>query len=115
MLLIKMRSNIAIFLLLNLSHPIKVLEIRAEPGKKNKCNGRSRRRWRRCGWALTGDGEDVVGRGISGGGEAETSPETGTVRLAARLPSEVRSRNLGLGCGGRRSVVVARVGKDRWV
>jgi hypothetical protein len=44
---------------------------------------------------LTGNGEDVDGRSIPGGGEAETSPEMGTVRLAAKSSMEVMSKNLG--------------------
>jgi hypothetical protein len=85
-----------------LVHPIKMLEIRAEPGKKKKRDGQPRRRR-----------EDAAGHGVPGGGEAKTSPETGTARLAATLPAEVRLKNLGWGCGGRRSAVVAGVGEDR--
>jgi hypothetical protein len=96
-------------ILLNLSHllvhSIKVLEIRAEPRKKKKGDGSPCWRW-----------EDAAGRGVLGGGEAETSPETGTARLAATSSVEVRSKNivwgfgtLEWGCGGCWSAVVARV------
>jgi hypothetical protein len=53
----------------------------------------------------------VVGRGVSGGGEAETSPETGTVRLAARSPAEVRSRNLGWGAVVAEVWLLSELGK----
>jgi hypothetical protein len=46
---------------------------------------------RRCDH-LAGDGEDAAGHGIPGGGEAKTSPETTTPRLAASSPAEVRPR-----------------------
>jgi hypothetical protein len=44
---------------------------------------------------LTRNGEGVDGRSIPGGGEAEISPEMGTVRLAVKSPMEVMSKNLG--------------------
>jgi hypothetical protein len=42
-----------------------------------------------------GDGDDAAGRVVAGGGEAMTSPETGTTRLAATSPAEARKRALG--------------------
>jgi hypothetical protein len=47
---------------------------RAKPGKKKAD---------RTG---DGDGDDAAGRGVAGGGQARTSPETGTVRLATASP-----------------------------
>jgi hypothetical protein len=44
---------------------------------------------------LPGDGDDAAGRVVAGEGEARTSPETGTTRLAATLPAEARKRALG--------------------
>jgi hypothetical protein len=64
---------------------------------------------------LIRDREDVASRGIPGGGEAETSPEARAAWLAATIPVEVRLKNLGWGCGGHQSVVVAGVGEDRWI
>jgi hypothetical protein len=60
------------------------LEIRAEPEKKAD---------------LAGDRKDAVGRGVPGGGETKTLPETGTTWLAAMSPTEVRSKILGWWCG----------------
>jgi hypothetical protein len=58
-------------ILLNLSHllihPIKVLEIYAETGKKNKGDDRPPRQ--RRGQDLTGDGNGAVGHSVAGGGE----------------------------------------------
>jgi hypothetical protein len=64
---------------------------------------------------LIRDREDMAFHGIPGGGEAETSSEAGTTRLATTLPMEVRLKNLGWGCGGHQSVVVAGFGEDRWI
>jgi hypothetical protein len=49
-----------------LVHPIELLEICAKSGKKKA--------------DLAEDGEDVAGRDVPGGGEAETSPKTRTAR-----------------------------------
>jgi hypothetical protein len=91
-LLLEIRRLRFLYLRHLLVRPIELLEIRAEPGKKKADLARHE--------------EDVAG--VPGGGEAETSPETGTAWLAATSPAEVRSKNLGwgcgiLGCGGRRS------------
>jgi hypothetical protein len=43
---------------------------------------------------LVENGEDAASRGVPGGGEDETSPETRTARLAVTSPAEVRSKNL---------------------
>ena len=39
---------------------------------------------------LAGDGDDTAGHDVPSEGEAWTSPETGTTRLAAASPVEVR-------------------------
>lgn len=41
---------------------------------------------------LVGDGEDAASYGVPGVGETRTSPKTGTTRLAAASPAEVRPR-----------------------
>jgi hypothetical protein len=43
---------------------------------------------------LVRDGEDTASCGVPGGGEARTSPETWTARLAAASPVEVRPKTL---------------------
>jgi hypothetical protein len=63
----------------------KLLEICAESGKKKV--------------ELAENREDEAGRGVPGGGEAETSLDTRMARLAAMSSVEVRSKNLGWGCG----------------
>jgi hypothetical protein len=62
-----------------------------------RMTGGRRRWWNRA--HLGGDGDDATGRGVTGGGEAKTSLERGTVRLAASSLAKLRKRALGLGCG----------------
>jgi hypothetical protein len=46
---------------------------------------------------LTGVMDDAACRDIAGIGEATTSPEMGTTRLAAASPAEERKKTLGFG------------------
>jgi hypothetical protein len=55
----------------------------------------NRERRRRATTDLAEDEEDTAGRGVPGGDEAETSPETGMAWLAATSPVKVRLKNLG--------------------
>jgi hypothetical protein len=79
----------------------------------------NRERRRKATTDLAGDGEDTAGRGVPGGGEAETSPETGMARLATTSPVEVRLKNLGwamrdLRMGMRWSLELGKIVGVRW-
>jgi hypothetical protein len=77
----------------------------------------NRGRRRKAMTDLAGDGEDAASCSVPGGGDAEMSPETGTARLAATSPVEVRSKNLGWRVWDLRmgsTPLAAGVGEDRW-
>jgi hypothetical protein len=87
-------------------------------GRPVSAGGGGADRRKRTTTHLAGVGDDAACRGVAGIGEATTSPETGTTRLAAASPAEERKNTLGFRVGGgeacrRRSWRRPKVG-DRW-
>jgi hypothetical protein len=72
-----------------------LIPVRVERWRK-KTRGR-----RRCRVAVAYDGDSAPARFITVGGEARTSPETRTKRMAAASPTKVRKKTLGFGSGVR--------------